>query len=156
MITEPIRPAVDHYRDFPAVRDWADFEGREAAAFTRANPVWELYRSDANAALLLGWCSALAIPVTRWNLAIGFHELVAQGTLKPVPGEPAPERAANRGIKLCRGDVMLEYVPGAEEAEQLSRLRDDPSLPDNARKKRFAALKELAAQQRRSLRVNSR
>jgi len=94
--------------------------------------------------------------VTRWNLAIGFHELVTQDRLRPTRGESPPESTGNRGITVCRGDVLAEYVPSDAEVEQLSRLRDDPSLPDNARKKRFAALKELAAQQRRSLRVNSR
>ena len=152
MDTEPVRPSLDHYKDFPAVRDWPRFEGREAAAFIRANSAWELYRSDGNAALLLGWCSALAVPVTRWNLAIAFHELVARDTLRPTRGDSPPESSGNRGIKLCRGDALAEYVPSKAETEQLSRLRDDIYVTDAERKSKDAALRALATRQRLALR----
>jgi hypothetical protein len=146
-------PRLDRWLDLTGVgapevdADEVDREGCEA--FLVANP--EFPQTARNAAALFEWCDSRDVPCTRKNLEVALRVLTEAGRIEQLPAEAAPEADTSRGVKQVVTDVLAHYVPGADEAVALEKLKDDPALGDRARKARDEKLRLLAGAQRRSL-----
>jgi hypothetical protein len=151
-------PTFDRYQDFTIVKMAGTDEREQAVArehideagtrsFRAAHS--EFFCCDENAQKLSEWLASHGgLPATRWNLEIALRDLEESGQLTAAtPPEPESD-TGNPSITLTVTDRLLHYVPDDGEAAALSKLADDPSLSDHARKNRDRRLKFLANRQR--------
>ena len=124
-----------------------DLGDRGCQSFADDPPVG-YFPCEENAQLLLGFCHAAGIPLTRTNLDIAFNDLREQLVSAPKVDTPVDKWAS---VTLARTDALLEYGPSTKETEQLAKVADDVHLSDHARLARDRRLQQLAGEQRRTL-----
>lgn len=125
----------------------AEIEAEETQQFVDEHP--DYHGTPYNAAIMNTWLSLYGLSALKWNLEIAFKDLKQDGLLEIAPPPEAPVLDKWAGVTLSRSDALLEYQPGDDEKESLSKLADDSNLNDHQRKARLSKLRLLAGKQRR-------
>jgi hypothetical protein len=162
-MAEKLMPRLQQFTDFAAYNSAVAINDDEAIAavlqhieeevgvpaFLTATPGY--IPSTNNSERLIGWCKSRGVPLTQWNLTLGFRDLSEEGQLEAAPPAAAPVIDKMAGITVVREDALMEYQTPSAEAAALEKLRDDSNLSDHRRKARDRKLALLAGEQRRSL-----
>ncbi len=128
---------LDRWEDFDSRTDREEIDCLGAEAFLQAHP--SFFQSEWNGEILVAWCRSRGIPATHSNLSAAYAELKRDGLLEiPTPEALPPKKPET--------DAFINALAKDTEAElkALEKLRDDPLLSDQTRKKRDFALKRLA------------
>jgi hypothetical protein len=148
------RPHLDTWESFggdyeyhfkPALEFKEKVNREGASAFFAANPSFPA--SAKNGQALIDWCSAQQVPLTRANLETAWRVLRSEGKIEARPVESETTKAV---ADLVTQPIEAAQVapPTKEERAVLDATRDDSSLTDHTRKKRFADLKKAATASR--------
>jgi hypothetical protein len=153
-MTTKLLPRLEQFTDYALYGDdekrrvaIAHIEEAGIAAFLNAVPGY--HSCQSNGERLIGWCASRGVPMSCWNLVVGYRDLIEDGLLEAAPPVTAPVVDKWASVTVSRTDALAEYVQPDEEAEQLAKLVDDPNLNDHQRKARLRKLALLAGQQRR-------